>query len=376
MPRQPPSSTVAARLRALLGAGAGADAGKTVADAGDDRPARNHKAEPDPAPEHRWQEDPTRGWVPPPPARPAQPAARPDALDALDALDELDGRDPAGPDPSGVEAVSRDGTGRHRAPPGPRLLTMPATLRGARVRVSWQAVAGLLVVLSGAVLVFAVRVARAEQAAAPETVRSPTPSPVAGRSTPSALPTGAGTGRAPGAGARSGQSPGATTAKIVMVHVAGQVARPGVVTLTEGDRVVDALALAGGSLPGADVQRINLARRVGDGEQLYVPRPGETVPAVPGGAGLAGSAGPGSGGAPGSAAPGSGAGPSGGMPVIDLNTADLAAFDGLPGIGPVLAQRIVDWRMQHGRFSSVDELGEVSGIGDKLLEQLRPRVTV
>ena len=61
---------------------------------------------------------------------------------------------------------------------------------------------------------------------------------------------------------------------------------------------------------------------------------------------------------------------------MDLNTATLAALDTLPGVGPVLAQRILDWRAQHGRFSSVDELGEVSGIGDKLLEQIRPKVRV
>ena len=64
------------------------------------------------------------------------------------------------------------------------------------------------------------------------------------------------------------------------------------------------------------------------------------------------------------------------MAVVDLNTADLAALDGLPGVGPVFAQRILDWRTQHRRFSSVNELGEVPGIGEKLLAELRPRVRV
>ena len=84
------------------------------------------------------------------------------------------------------------------------------------------------------------------------------------------------------------------------------------------------------------------------------------------------------GGAPGGG--GAGAGSSAGVGsvggLVDLNTADAAALDSLPGVGPVLAQRILDWRTQHGRFTSVDELGEVSGIGDKILAQLRPKVTV
>ena len=71
-----------------------------------------------------------------------------------------------------------------------------------------------------------------------------------------------------------------------------------------------------------------------------------------------------------------GAGPDGSGALVSLNSGDLATLDGLPGVGPVLAQRILDWRSEHGRFTSVDELGEVSGIGDKLMSQLRPRVTL
>jgi competence protein ComEA len=162
------------------------------------------------------------------------------------------------------------------------------------------------------------------------------------------------------------------------VDVVGHVAHPGVVTVPDGSRVVDVLAAAGGALPGADVQRLNLARQVADGEQVFVPKPGETPPIPIGG--IAGSPG-GSGASLGSGggAAGAGAGSGGGTAsnvLVNLNTASLAALDTLPGVGPVLAQRILDWRAQHGRFTSVDELGEVSGIGDKLLEQIRPKVTV
>lgn len=148
----------------------------------------------------------------------------------------------------------------------------------------------------------------------------------------------------------------------LIVHVAGQVKRPGIVRLVPGDRVVDAITAAGGAGEEADLAAVNLARPVMDGEQVYVPAPGEPPPA------------PASGGAANGGAGGSGAGP--GSAVIDLNTADAAALVALPGVGPVLAERIVDWRTEHGRFTSVDELAEVSGIGDKLLGQLRDKVRV
>ena len=139
--------------------------------------------------------------------------------------------------------------------------------------------------------------------------------------------------------------------------------------LRQGSRVADAIAAAGGARPGADVAALNLARAVVDGEQLHVPKRGEVVtpPAPPPAA---------AGGASGGGGSGTGQDPGGSPAVVSLNTADLAALDTLPGVGPVLAQRIVDWRAEHGRFTSVDELGEVSGIGDKLLARLRPRVSL
>lgn len=156
-------------------------------------------------------------------------------------------------------------------------------------------------------------------------------------------------------------SAGATAAVTLLVHVAGAVRHPGVVELAAGSRVTDALEAAGGVTRRAATASVNLARPVVDGEQVVVLRRGVSSTAVaPGPAGVAG----------GPVQPGGAAGP------VDLNTASLDQLDGLPGIGPVLAQRILDWRTSHGRFSTVDELGEVSGIGEATLADLRPVVRV
>jgi competence protein ComEA len=149
-------------------------------------------------------------------------------------------------------------------------------------------------------------------------------------------------------------------AGIVVVHVVGQVRKPGVLRLAVGARVIDALEAAGGPTRKADLARVNLARVVVDGEQLRVPAPGDPDPVVGGGAAVPDPVGA--------------AGGGGGL--VSLNTADVAALDTLPGVGPVIAQRIVDWRTEHGRFTSVDELAEVSGIGEKLMAQVRPLVTL
>lgn len=142
----------------------------------------------------------------------------------------------------------------------------------------------------------------------------------------------------------------------VVVHVVGQVAAPGLVTVPPDARVADALRAAGGATPDADLAALNLARAVTDGEQIVVPRPGEVVALPdPGGAG---------GGADAAVGP------------LDLNAADAAALDALPGIGPVLAERIVAWRDENGRFTSVEELGEVSGIGPAVLADVRDLVRV
>lgn len=201
---------------------------------------------------------------------------------------------------------------------------------------------------------------------------------VSGAAGVSAAPTASPTTE-PGAGSGS-PAPSASPAPVV-VHVVGAVGRAGLVTLPGGSRVADALDAAGGAGPDADLARVNLARAVVDGERLYVPRTGETeIPATvdgSSGAGTGGSA-PGAGGASapgadGASAPGAGGGPG---DVIDLNAADQTALETLPGIGPALAQRILAWRAEHGRFASVQDLLEVNGIGDGRFAELEDRVRV
>lgn len=195
------------------------------------------------------------------------------------------------------------------------------------------------------------------------------PVPGAGGAAGAAVPAGAGAstgaagsptpaGGTEGVGADAPNGSPAATAGVV-VHVVGQVQAPGVIALPPGSRVGDALTAAGGALAGADLSAVNLARVVADGEQIVVPAPGQ-APSVP----VTGESLP----------PGGGTGD--GTAPVDLNAADLGALDGLPGIGPVLAQRILDWRTDNGHFRDVEELGEVSGIGDAVLARLRPLVRV
>lgn len=137
----------------------------------------------------------------------------------------------------------------------------------------------------------------------------------------------------------------------LLVDVQGKVRRPGVVRLPAGARVLDALRAAGGPRPGVPTTSLNLARQLADGEQVVLDPAG--VVAV------------------GSATAGRVAGGP-----VNLNTATLEDLDGLPGVGPVLAQRILDWRDEHGGFSAVEELQEVPGIGPATFADLRDRVRV
>jgi len=134
----------------------------------------------------------------------------------------------------------------------------------------------------------------------------------------------------------------------VTVHVVGAVLAPGVVVIPAGSRAVDALRAAGGAAPDADLATVNLARSLTDGEQLVVPVVGQDAAS----------------------------GESTGDQPIDVNRADADALEELPRIGPVLAERIVAWRTAHGPFSSVDELGDVPGIGPALLAALDGLVRV
>ena len=174
-------------------------------------------------------------------------------------------------------------------------------------------------------------------------------------------------------GAATGAGPTATVgvaaAKELVVSVAGRVAHPGVVRVPDGARVADALAAAGGARPGVDLSGLNLARRLVDGEQIAV-----GVPPAPDAAGQLPSGAPGGAGAAGSA----GAGPAGAGPTakINLNTSSVTQLDTLPGVGPVTAQHIVEWRSRNGRFVRVDQLREIDGIGERRFQQLRDLVTV
>jgi competence protein ComEA len=154
----------------------------------------------------------------------------------------------------------------------------------------------------------------------------------------------------------------------LVVSVAGKVHHPGLVHLPDGSRVADAIAQVGGPLHGTDLTSLNLARRVADGEQILVGLP---QPAGGADAWVNGNGPPG-----GSSAPGPTAAGTGPSRTIDLNRATVEQLDTLPGIGPVTAQRILQWRAQHGRFSSVEQLREVDGIGERRFAQLRNQVTV
>lgn len=157
-------------------------------------------------------------------------------------------------------------------------------------------------------------------------------------------------------------SPTATPVSL-FVHVAGWVRRPGVYELREGARIIDALEMAGGPRPKADLTMLNLAAVLTDGQQIVVPRPlpqAQPPPAAvsPAGASVQGGV------------------AAGGTTLVNVNTATAADLETLPGIGPVLAQRIVDFREQNGPFTAVDQLEEVSGIGPVTMEGLRDLVTV
>nr|WP_308314649.1 ComEA family DNA-binding protein [Streptomyces sp. CME 23] len=152
--------------------------------------------------------------------------------------------------------------------------------------------------------------------------------------------------------AQVGGTAGGTAGAEIVVDVSGKVRRPGIQRLPAGSRVVDALRAAGGVRPGTNTDGLNRARFLVDGEQVVVGGP------APGPAGVAGVAG----GGPAGAAPGA---------PVALNTATVDQLDTLPGVGPVLAQHIIDYRTQHGGFRSVDELREVNGIGDRRFADLR-----
>ncbi|MFD5077903.1 helix-hairpin-helix domain-containing protein [Streptomyces sp. NPDC058371] len=247
------------------------------------------------------------------------------------------------PDDDGVLGRA-PGTWRERAGLAVRE-RMPLWVQ-SRCGLERRSVAALTVLLVVAA-VFAVQhfwAGRTQPVRAPEVVRTSTP--YGGQGERAAA--------GPGPSGDTSVSAGATGAAIV-VDVSGKVRNPGIQRLPAGSRVADALRAAGGVRPGTSTEGLNRARLLVDGEQVVV---GGPAPAAgPGVAGSSGSAGSAAGAAP--AAP------------VSLNSATPDQLDALPGVGPVLAQRILDYRTQHGGFRSVDELREVNGIGDRRFADLR-----
>lgn len=268
----------------------------------------------------------TPGWVPTPELV-AEAFAEPTAL--------------AGPDTSvRVEAPLSQGIGAPRDTP-PSLTDLPELT--PRIRIDRSAARGLVALAVGAVagagLVLFLGWPRGEQAP-----------PIADRPI-----IGAQSG-APGSPLASDEQPSVTPTGVVVVDVAGLVRKPGVHELPAGSRVIDAIQAAGGVAGRGDTTGLNLAQVLVDGEQVLVPTTAGQPLVTPGVA-------PPSAGATSSA-------------LVDINTATLEQLDTLPGIGPVLAQAIIDWRTQNGSFASIEQLQEVSGIGEATYADLQPLVRV
>ena len=173
-----------------------------------------------------------------------------------------------------------------------------------------------------------------------------------------AMPTVASAGPAPSVAVAPSASASASPSTTLIVDVAGCVRKPGVFSFEPGDRVIDAVERAGGARDNADLTLLNLAAPLVDGQQILVPKEGAqptgTAPGVTPGTGVPGS--------------------TGGL--VNINSADEATLETLNGVGPVLAASIIAYRTEHGPFTSIDQLDEVSGIGPATMEDLRSQVTV
>jgi competence protein ComEA len=211
----------------------------------------------------------------------------------------------------------------------------------SEARVSGESIRDRLSALSRAELVALIAVVAVTLAGAGTWYLRSLPKPVEVRAAPKQPPAPA---------------PGATPspAAVILVDVAGWVRRPGVYEFADGARVIDAVQAAGGARPGAFLESLNLAAVLVDGTQILVPKEG-AAPAPPGGE------------------VGGGTAPGG---LVNVNAATSAELETLPGVGEVIAQAIVDYRTQNGPFTAVDQLLDVSGIGDATLENIRELVTV
>lgn len=240
---------------------------------------------------------------------------------------------------------------------------LPSSLAGARVDPGRPGALALVAVVLAGALVAGLGV----------WLDRPTVQPVGGLPEVTAVPGGAAgeTDRSADAGAPAPVAAAPVTAGPLVVSVVGRVARPGLVRVPDGSRVADALDAAGGPLPEVDLSVLNLARRLGDGEQIAVgvPPAADAAPVLP-----APGSEPASGTEPGAAAAPAPPGASGEK--IDLNTATASDLDALPGVGPVTAKKIIDWRSANGRFIRVEQLREIDGIGERRFAQLQELVRV
>lgn len=193
---------------------------------------------------------------------------------------------------------------------------------------------------------------------------APSPAALPSFATPVGSASPPGSAPAPTAPPSPAPVPATTSAGLVVVDVAGKVRRPGLYRLAAGARVADALHAAGGALRGVNLISLDLAARLVDGEQIAVGARGAAS-----GGGDPGAVGNGAGGSDGATSS-----PGGGP--VDLNTATLEQLEALPGVGPVLGQHILDWRTQHGSFTALDQLQDVSGIGPAKYAALQGQVTL
>ena len=279
------------------------------------------------------------------------------------------GRDGSGEPPaSGVSevaagdvgVVARGRPGRHASRPVGRATLLggwledrlPPSLQG-RVRIGAAHLAALAVLVAAVMAALAWNAVRAGDPGDLVPARSVTDGPPAlvTPAVPAGLPS------QPGSVPPGTASPSGSPSAEVVVDVAGKVRRPGIVRLPVGSRVVDAVEAAGGPRRGVDLSSLNLARVLVDGEQVVV--------GVPAPGGVAASA---------ASSPGTVGGPPGAL--VNINTAGQTELETLPGIGPVTAEAILQWRTDNGAFSAVDELMEVSGIGEATLADMAPFVTV
>lgn len=262
--------------------------------------------------------------------------------------DDFDVADVCGPEP--------------RASVGERLRSaLPKEWQGAAVGVSSPALVGMLIFGVIAVVVVVVLVWQARSQTV-EVGLPAAPSPVAGQAAgvSGGPPSPVGVVGTPAGAVAGSPTPTSPVPSHVVVHVSGQVATPGVVTVSSSSRVADAVAAAGGLTRQADTSRVNLAELVTDGAHVHVAAEGEPAQAV---SSITQSGRTSTAAAEGSAG------------VVNINTASASELESLPGVGPVLAARIVEHRTSYGPFATKDSLRDVSGIGEKSYARLAPHIT-